>query len=106
MIYFLICYKDYTISNALKLVVELGMGDGRHLYELSKDEQSTNTLFVGIENNSTLYSEATGRINADNVVLINDSFENRIRDFENETIDRVIMVLPDPEYVDRHYHAD
>ncbi|HET6640493.1 MAG TPA: hypothetical protein VFG77_02680 [Nitrososphaeraceae archaeon] len=90
----------------MKLVVELGMGDGRHLFELSKDEQCTDTLFIGIENNSTLYGEATGRINADNVVLINDSFENRIRDFENDTIDTVIMILPDPEYVDRHYHED
>lgn len=79
------------------------MGDGRHLCELSK-VQSINTLFMGIENNSTLYSEATGRINADNVVLINDCFENRIRDFKNETIDKVIMILPDPEYIDRHYH--
>jgi hypothetical protein len=82
------------------------MGDGRHLSELSKDEQNTNTLFIGIENNSTLYSEATGRINSDNVVLINDSFESRIRDFQNETIDKVIMILPIPEYVDRHYFDD
>jgi hypothetical protein len=80
------------------------MGDGRHLIELSKDEQDINTLFIGIENNSTLYNEATRRINTNNVVLINDSFENRIRDFENGTIDKVIMILPDPEYVDRQYH--
>ncbi len=82
------------------------MGDGRHLCELSKHEQNTNTLFIGIENNSALYSEATRRITTDNVVLINDSFENRIGDFENGTIDKVIMILPDPKYVDRHYHDD
>ena len=82
------------------------MGDGRHLCELSKDEQNTNTLFIGIEKDTTLYSEATGRIDADNVVLINDTFENRIRDFKNETIDKVIMILPDPEYVDHHYQDD
>jgi hypothetical protein len=86
--------------------VELGMGDGRLLCKLSNDEQSAHTLFIGIENNDALYSEATGHINADNVVLINDSFENRIRDFENETIDNVIMILPDPEYVDRNCHDD
>jgi tRNA G46 methylase TrmB len=90
----------------LILVVELGIGDGRHLFELSKDEQCTDTLFIGIENNSTLYCEATKRINADNVVLLNDSFENRLTDFDNDTIDKVIMILPDPEYVDRHYHED
>jgi len=82
------------------------MGDGRHLSGLSIDEQNSNKLFIGIENNKTLYIEAAERINADNVVLINDSFENRIRDFKNETLDKVIMILPDPEYVDRFYHDD
>jgi hypothetical protein len=82
------------------------MGDGRHLCRLSNVEQNGNTMFIGIENNGALYSEATRRINADNVVLINDCFENTIRDFENETIDKVIMILPDPEYVDRNYHYD
>jgi hypothetical protein len=84
----------------------MGMGDGRHLSGLSKDEQDSSTLFIGIENNKTLYIEAARRINADNVLLINDSFENRIRDFENETIDEVIMILPDPEYVDSLYQDD
>jgi hypothetical protein len=88
----------------LKLVVELGVGDGRYLCKLSRDRQSTNTLFIGIESNDALYSEATGHINADNVVLINDSFETRIKDFVDETIDQVIMILPDPEYVDRRYY--
>ena len=95
-----------TTSNALKLVVELGMGDGKHLCGLSKDERNSNVHFIGIENNRTLYIEAAARINTNNVVLINDSFEIRIRDFENETIDKVIMILPDPEYIDRLYYDD
>jgi hypothetical protein len=89
----------------LKLVVELGMGDGRHLCELSKDARGTNTLFIGIENNTSLYSEAAGRINTNNVLLVNDSFENRIREFQNKTLDKVIMILPDPKYIDPQYHA-
>ena len=93
-----------TTSNAL--IVELGMGDGRHLCAMSKDERNSNIHFIGIENNRTLYIEAAARINTDNVVLINDSFEIRIRDFENETIDKVIMILPDPEYIDRLYYDD
>jgi hypothetical protein len=95
-----------TTSNALKVVVELGMGDGRHLCALSKDERNSNIHFIGIENNRTLYIEAAARIITNNVVLINDSFEIRIRDFENETIDKVIMLLPDPEYIDRLYYDD
>ena len=95
-----------TTSNALKVVVELGMGDGKHLCALSKDERNSNIHFIGIENNRTLYTEAAARINTNNVVLINDSFEIRIRDFENETIDKVIMLLPDPEYIDRLYYDD
>lgn len=95
-----------TTNNALKLVVELGMGDGRHLCALSKDERNSNIHFVGIENDRSLYIEAATLINTDNVVLINDSFENRIRDFKNETIDKVIMILPDPEYIDRLYSDD
>jgi hypothetical protein len=90
----------------LKLVVELGMGDGRHLCELSRDARGTNTLFIGIENNTSLHSEAAGRINANNVLLVNDSFENRIREFQNKTLDKVIMILPDPKYIDPQYHAD
>lgn len=90
----------------MKFVVELGIGDGRHLYELSKDAKGTNTLFIGIENNSTLYREAAGRINADNVLLVNDNFEEKIREFQNKTIDKVIMILPDPKYIDPQYHGD
>ncbi|HZD35008.1 MAG TPA: hypothetical protein VE130_07365 [Nitrososphaeraceae archaeon] len=90
----------------MKLVVELGMGDGRHLDELSKDDQDINALFIGIEKDTSLFAEAARRINASNVVLINDNFESRITDFENETIDKVIMILPDPKFVDRHYHDD
>jgi tRNA G46 methylase TrmB len=82
------------------------MGDGRHLCALSKDERNSNIHFVGIENDRSLYIEAATLINTDNVVLINDSFENRIRDFKNETIDKVIMILPDPEYIDRLYSDD
>jgi tRNA G46 methylase TrmB len=86
--------------------MELGMGDGRHLCELSRDAQNTNTLFIGIENDATLFTEAARYINANNVLLINDNFENRITDFKNETIDKVIMILPDPKYIDRHYYDD
>ena len=86
--------------------MELGPGDGRYLCQLSKDEQDNGILFVGIERNEALYREAIGRIDSDRVVLVNGDFENRILDFENETIDKVIMILPDPEYVDRHYHDD
>lgn len=82
------------------------MGDGRHLSGLSIGEPNPNTLFIGIENNATLFSEAEGRITTDNVMLINDDFEYRIRNFRNETLDKVIMILPDPRYVDRHYHDD
>jgi hypothetical protein len=82
------------------------MGDGRHLCELSKDAQGNNALFIGIENNSTLYGEAAWRINADNVLLVNDNFESRIRELQDKTIDKVIMILPDPKYIDSQYHAD
>ena len=77
-----------------------------NLYELSNDAKGTNALFIGIENNSALYHEAAGRINADNVLLVNENFEEKIREFQNKTIDKVIMILPDPKYIDPQYHAD
>jgi hypothetical protein len=85
-----------------RVVVELGMGDGRFLYQLSRYEQNLDTQFIGIEIDTTLYREATNRIRAGNVVLINDHFENTINSFGSETLDQVIMILPDPMYIDHH----
>lgn len=87
-----------------RVVVELGMGDGRYLCELSKDKQNQNTQFIGIEMDTTLYTEAISHIRAENVALINDHFENTIKGFESETLDQVIMILPDPEYIDYHHY--
>jgi hypothetical protein len=87
-----------------RVVVELGMGDGRLLCQLSRDEQNLDTQFIGIEIDTTLYKEAMNRIRAENVALINDHFENTINGFGSETLDQVIMILPDPMYIDYHYY--
>lgn len=82
------------------------MGDGKHLSNLSRDRENVSTYFVGIEINKTLYDEALRRIKGENVALINDRFENTITAFENESLDQVIMILPDPAYIDSHYYKN
>jgi hypothetical protein len=81
------------------------MGDGRLLCHLSRDERNQDTQFIGIEIDTTLYKEALNRNRAENVALINDHFENTINSFGSETLDQVIMILPDPKYIDSHYYA-
>lgn len=82
------------------------MGDGKHLSNLLRERECRSTYFVGIEINKTLYDEAIGRVKGENVTLINDRFENIITAFESESVDQMIMILPDPAYIDSHYYKN
>ena len=82
-----------------KLVVELGMGDGRLLEILA--ERNPSWMYVGIELNNDQCIQARSRINLPNVVIINSSFEDIIPKFLDESVDQFIIVLPDPTFVDQ-----
>jgi CRP/FNR family transcriptional regulator len=60
-----------------KVTVELGMGDGRLLEKLAKQDIGyPSCIYIGIELDKQHYEDAKRRINLNNVKLLNDSFEN------------------------------
>jgi tRNA G46 methylase TrmB len=81
-----------------KVVVELGMGDGRLLETLAK--QNSNSLYIGIEFDNDRVRQAKSRISLSNVVILNRAFEDVVPTFLDESIDEFIAVLPDPAFID------
>lgn len=83
-----------------KIIVELGMGDGRLLEALATNDNN-NSLYIGIELDSTQCRHAKSRISSlSNVVIMNGSFEDVVPTFLDESISEFIMVLPDPTFID------
>ena len=96
-------FATATVS-ATKVVVELGMGDGRLLEGLVKQLPSTENqkvLYIGIEKDRYQYSTAKSRFGLANAWLINASFEDIIPLFPDQSVDRFLAILPDPAYIDR-----
>ena len=81
-----------------RVVVELGMGDGRLLESLAKRDGSS--LYVGIEQDSEQCRQAQSRIALENVIILAGSFEDIVPTFPDGSVDRFIAVLPDPGYID------
>ncbi|HEY7570668.1 MAG TPA: class I SAM-dependent methyltransferase [Nitrososphaeraceae archaeon] len=90
---------------AERIVVELGMGDGRLLAELAKEyEGDRSVAYVGIEKDKNLVNRAKMRLNSQSAIGINSMFEKTLILFHDKSIDLIIMVLPDPNYIDPiHY---
>jgi tRNA G46 methylase TrmB len=82
-----------------KVIVELGMGDGRLLEALAT--HNSNSLCIGIEIDNTQCRLAKSRMSRlPNVVIMNCSFVDVVPTFMDESISQFIMVLPDPAYID------
>jgi tRNA G46 methylase TrmB len=62
-----------------RVVVELGMGDGRLLESLAKRDD--NTLHIGIELDAGQCDRARSRIVQDNVLILNGSFVDMLPAF-------------------------
>ena len=101
--------SPFCSSESQKIIVELGMGNGRllkKLLEVNRDtSQSTinekTPMYIGIEVNSSDYNKAKSLLQGfTNVTLINGSFEQLINDFSDHSIDEIISVLPDPDFID------
>lgn len=90
-----------NIPNNKKLVIELGSGDGNLIKSLS--EKNTDCYFIGIEIQKEFFNKAKNNIKSQNVMLLNFSFEDILPLFENESIYKIISVLPDPRYIDKSY---
>ena len=86
-------------SSYSRIIVELGMGNGKLLESLAKDDACS--LYLGIELKSELCDQARSRITVDNnLQIMNGSFEEVILDFPDASVDRFMCVLPDPVYID------
>lgn len=94
---------DYVnfFSSYSKIIVELGMGDGKMLESLAKNDASSSSLFLGIELKTELCMQARSRMMHDNnILIINGSFEEVLVDFPDVSVDRFMAMLPDPAYID------
>jgi tRNA G46 methylase TrmB len=85
-------------SSYPRIVVELGMGDGRLLESLAQRDR--NSLYVGIELDKEQCVLAESRITVSNVTILSGSFEDILPTFPDGSVDRFIAVLPDPKFID------
>jgi hypothetical protein len=93
------------IQLAEKVIVELGMGDGRVLQRLVEEYSGDRSVaYVGIEKDKILADQARMHVNSQNVSIVNSMFEQILILFYDQCIDLVVMVLPDPDYIDPVHH--
>jgi tRNA G46 methylase TrmB len=87
-----------------KLVLELGIGDGNLIKLLS--EKNQDYYFIGIEKKESYFNKAKSSIKSKNVKIVHTSFEAVLPLFEDNSIYKVISVLPDPKYIDKNYKSN
>src|SRR5688572_20316856 len=87
-----------------KLVLELGIGNGNLIKLLS--EKNQDYYFIGIEKKESYFNKAKSSIKSKNVKILHTSFEAVLPLFEDNSIHKVISVLPDPKYIDKNYKSN
>ena len=88
-----------SLAQYQRVVVELGMGDGRLLEALARP--AGDSLFFGIEIDPAQCDAARYRTaQLKNVRLLEGSYEQLIIEFPDESVDEFIPILPDPAYID------
>lgn len=88
-----------------KIVVEIGSGDGRLLSNLVNLYDRNKVFFIGIEIDNIQYINSCNKIKEENnkdIQFINESFENVLTKFKDNSIDTIISVLPHPKYIDKN----
>jgi phospholipid N-methyltransferase len=105
----MICKRQASSSKADRIILELGCGDGLLLRKLLEVERTGETVqnnssvsfYIGIERDNLRYNKARSVLERfSNVKLLNGSFEVLIHEFSDCSIDKIISVLPDPEFID------
>ena len=82
-----------------RVVVELGMGDGRLLGSLARADNRS--LYIGIEIDETQCGKARSQLSAENIMLLHGSFEDFVPTLPDCSVDMFMAVLPDPGFIDR-----
>jgi SAM-dependent methyltransferase len=110
----MICKHQASSFKADRIILELGCGDGLLLGKLLEAERTGDTIqinnrksfYIGIECDNLKYKKARSVVEGfSNVKLMNGSFEVLIHEFSDCSIDKIISVLPDQEFIDiRHQH--
>jgi tRNA G46 methylase TrmB len=110
----MICKHQASSFRADRIILELGCGNGVLLRKLLEAERtgvtmqnnSSKSFYIGIECDNLKYNKARLVVeHFSNVKLLNGSFEVLIHEFSDCSIDKIISVLPDPDFVDiRHQH--
>lgn len=110
----MICKHQASSFKADRIILELGCGDGLLLRKLLEAERTGDTIqnnssksfYIGIECDNLKYNKARSVIERfSNVKLLNGSFEVLIHEFSDCSIDKIISVLPNPEFIDiRHQY--
>lgn len=97
-------------SKSPKIIVELGIGNGRLLKKLVEMEKENNgnatnkirSLYIGIELDNSNCDKARSTLGSfTNVTLLHGSFETIMHDFSDRSIDEINSVFPDPDFIDR-----
>ena len=105
----MICKHQASSFKADRIILELGCGDGLLLGKLLEAERTGDTIqnnsrksfYIGIECDNLKYNKARSVVeHFSNVKLMNGSFEVLIHEFSDCSIDKIISVLPDPEFID------
>ena len=100
---------SFALKRSSKVIVELGMGDGRLLKKLvdkgSDIKLNPNALtptYIGIEIDKKQFEVAEGHLKLnENVILLNASFEQVLPMLHDGSIDQILGVLPDPAFIDK-----
>ncbi|MGH9992409.1 MAG: methyltransferase domain-containing protein [Nitrososphaera sp.] len=87
-----------TIEVFPRVVVELGMGDGRLLESLARYD--SRALHVGIEIDDEQCRQASSWIRLSNVLVLNGAFEEVLQQFPDASVDTFLAVLPGPPYIE------
>lgn len=90
-------------NNDHPLRIEIGMGKGKFLYEMAKENPDIN--YVGIEKYSSVLLRALQRMDREpvaNLMFIRMDAEDVEQVFDREEVDRIYLNFSDPWPKDRH----
>jgi tRNA G46 methylase TrmB len=103
---------DLVVEDNSSVIVELGMGEGELLklmvengFDISLQANRKPVRYIGIELDKKAFRVAKSRIKDDyeNITLLNGSFEDILPHFPDNSISQILVVLPDPLFIDKPY---